>query len=156
MTKMSPASEKEFEELAAYVNFYATHVWHVPPEAREHPSHFLSPVPGKITKSQLLAGLRQAANDTVEDAARLTAKEIAEMDEACRANGVLTLSEVRRRFSRQYGSVLKKQRISNDTEYYLVAGIVNDASSGLSSEERHLLERLAQAYEEVAGNSNGQ
>jgi hypothetical protein len=152
---MSQANEKEFEELASYVNFYATHVWQVPPSAHEHPSHFLTPVPGKVTKSQLLAGLRQAANDTVEDAAHLTAEEIAALDEACRANDVLTLSEVRRRFSRQYGSVLKKQRISNETEYYLVVGIINDLTSHLSNEERNLIEQLAHAYEEGAGQSKG-
>jgi hypothetical protein len=149
MKKMSQANEKEFEELASYVNFYATHVWHVPSDAREHPSHFLTPVPGKVTKSQLLAGLRQAANDTVEDAAHLTAEEITALDDACRANDVLTLSEVRRRFSRQYGSVLKKQRISNDTEYYLVVGIINDLTIRLSNDERSMLEQLAQAYEET-------
>ncbi|WUR14551.1 hypothetical protein E7V67_005450 [[Empedobacter] haloabium] len=155
MRKLSPENEKEFEELAKYVNFYTTHVWRVSPEAPEHPSHFLTPVPGKVTKSQLLSGLRQAANDTVEDASSFTQEQTAALDRACLANDVLTLSEVRRRFSGQYRSVLKKRRISNETEYYLVVAIITDMSSQLDDDERRLLEELAHAYEEASSKREG-
>lgn len=110
-----------------------------------------------MTKSQLLSGLRQAANDTVEDASRFTQEQTTALDRACLANNVLTLSEVRRRFSRQYRSVLKKRRISvsNETEYYLVVAIITDMSSQLDDDERRLLEELAHAYGEASSKREG-
>lgn len=149
MRKMSPANEKEFEELSSFFCFYMAHVWHMPVDASVP-----VPVRGKVTKSQLLEGLRQAANDTAADDS-LTAEAIAALDEACRANGVLTFSELRRRYSGQYRSVLKKQRISNDTEYYVMVGLVNDFSSPLSTEERSVLEGFVLAYEERAAKRSG-
>jgi hypothetical protein len=145
---MSQANETEFNELAAYIAFYATHVWRVSLDSPTHPSRFLET--DKFTKSQLLAGLRQAANDTVEDSSQYSLEQVTAFDDACKANQVLTLSEIRRRFSRKFKSILANRRISNDTDYYLVAGVINDMGSSVSNDERRLLEELAVAYEEKA------
>lgn len=145
MRKMSQANEAEFNELASYVGFFATHVWKVAIEEPSHPSHFLSS--GKFTRSQLLTGLRQAANDTIEALSSISPQQIVVLDRACRDSGVLTFTEVRRRFSRQYKSILKRQRIARDSDYYLITAIVNDMESPLSDNERRGLEALIAAYE---------
>lgn len=141
--------EREFDELASYVGFYATNVWKVPYDAPAHPSRFLAQ--GKFTKLQLLAGLRQAANDTVEDSARYSPEQVAELDRQCVANNVLTLSEVRRRYSRQYKAILKKRRITTETDYYLVVGILCDTTNSVSAEDRRVLESSVIAYEKKPG-----
>ena len=145
MRKMSQANEVEFNELASYVGFFATHVRKIAIEEPSHPSHFLSS--GKFTKSQLLTGLRQAANDTIEAFSSASPQKIMALDNACRDSGVLTFTEVRRRFSRQYKAILKRQRITRDSDYYLITGIVNDMESPLSDDERRGLEALIAAYE---------
>ena len=144
--KMSQANEVELNELIGYVPFWFSYVEKVPPDAFAHFSHALTS--GEVTKSQLLAGLRQAANDTIEASSHYSPQQVLALDEACRAHEVLTLSEVRQRFSRRYQTILKKKRIANDTDYYLIAGIVNDLGSAISEEERCQLDALVVAYEE--------
>jgi hypothetical protein len=149
MKKMSMENEREFDELASYVGFYATNVWNVPYDVPTHPSRFL--IQGKFTKSQLLVGLRQAANDTVDDSARYSPEQVAKFDRQCVTANVLTLSEVRRRYSRQYKAILKKQRITTETDYYLVVGILCDTTNSVNAEERRVLEWLVMAYEKNVG-----
>jgi len=59
-------------------------------------------------------------------------------------NKVMTLSEVRRKFSKQYQSILKRKKIKNDTEYYLVRGILADGAAGFQEERRLLATMLAE------------
>lgn len=96
---MSPENEIEFQELSAYVGFFATAVWGVPESAPQHPSHNLEVIPGKVSKSQRLAGLRQAARDTVEASQDLSAEQVAVIDSACKQRQIVTLSEIRTRYS---------------------------------------------------------
>lgn len=91
----------EFQELAAYVSFFASAVWGIPEESPLHPSHFATPVRGKIRKSQLLAGLRQAARDTLEATKNYPTEKIEPLDSACKKLQVLTLSTVRERYGRK-------------------------------------------------------
>ena len=145
---MSEEKEREFEELAAYVSFYGTHVCKIPLESSHHPSHFMTPIPGKVTKSQLLVCVRQAANDTVESTDHLLPQQVAALDSACIANNVLTFSEVRRRFWRRYKAVLKKRCINSETDYYMAVGVISDMASSISPAERYLLQDIVIAYEQ--------
>lgn len=148
MKRMSQENEREFEELTAYVSFYATHVWNIPLACPHHLSHFMTPIPGKVTKAQLLVGVRQAANDTVESAEHLLPQQITALDIACTANSVLTFSEVRRRFSSRYKAVLRKRCIRDETDYYMAVGVINDMTSAISPAERHLLQDIVVAFEQ--------
>ena len=99
MRKMSPENEREFEELAAYVSLFATVVWGIPETEPHHPSHHMGVMPGEVTKSQRLTGLRQAARDTIEASQDFTPEQVAAFDAACRDKQVIALSEVRQRYS---------------------------------------------------------
>ena len=148
MRKMSAKNEKDFAELESYVNFFATHVGKVSPDEKTHPSQFLLSHVDKFTKSQLLQGLRQAANDTLEQCSDFNQKQIDVLDNACKESGVLTFTEIRRRFSKRYRVILRKQKISNETDYYLIADLINNLNSPVSDEERVLLVEIAAAYEQ--------
>lgn len=147
MPKMSSENEQEFADLLAYVSLFATLVWGIPESAVSHPSHHMEVIPGKVSKSQRLAGLRQAANDTIEATQDFTPAQVAAVDAAFQDRKVVTLSEVRRRYWSKYKAVIKRGRIRNETEYYLVAGLVNDMGSQMGAVERDTLQSLVATFE---------
>jgi hypothetical protein len=71
---------------------------------------------------------------------------IQKLDAALNNAKLLTSSEIRRRYASTYRRILRRGNISNETEYYLVAGILADGSSQATSEERGNLEVLAATY----------
>lgn len=98
-------------------------------------------------KSKALEGLRQAANDIIEDLSGRPVEGVVALDEALRAHGIVTASEVRRRYASSYKRIVKRGSIRNDTEYYLLNGIVVDFGSGIPDDERSVLQKLLDAYE---------
>jgi hypothetical protein len=144
---MSPEREREYAELLGYVDFYATHVIGIAPEDPTHPTNVGKGFVAKFGRSKALDGLRQAVNDTVEDLASRTPEYLRNLDAALRQQGLLTFSEIRRRYARAYKRILKEGVVKTETEYYLVAGILADVSSLADSDERLLLNRLVAQYE---------
>ena len=144
---MSARNEQEFAELSAYVSLFATLVWGIPASSSSHPSHHMAVIPGKVSKSQRLSGLRQAANDTIEATQDLSPDKVAEIDAAFKDHHALTLTEARRRYWSKYKAVIKRGRIRNDTEYYLVVGVVTDMASAATEPERRALQDLVSAFE---------
>jgi hypothetical protein len=144
---MSQEREREFEELRAFVDFYATHVHGVDPASPIHVSAAVQEITVKFGRSKALVGLRQAANDTIEATSNLPPEQVAQLDNSLRAQGVLTLSEVRHRYSTAYRRILRRGSIKTETEYYLVNGIVVHNTSSLTNAERQSLEQMLAAYE---------
>jgi len=101
MAKFPEQKEQEFQELVSYVCFFATAILGIPEESPQHPRHFITPVRGKISKSQLLAGLRQAARDTLEATENYLQEKRMAVDRDCKRHQVLTLSEVTERYGRK-------------------------------------------------------
>lgn len=145
---MTPERESEYNELLGYVGLFATAVWQIDPASAIHPANVINGVVQQFGKSKALVGLRQAANDTVEETSHWNSEARAAVDEACRAAGVITLSEVTRRYSASYKRILKRGFIKNDTEYYVVNGILVDQGSAISDDERTCVQRLAEAFEQ--------
>ena len=144
---MSTAGEREYEELLAYLSFFATNVKRVDPSSPMHPANAIKGIVEQFGKSKALVGLRQATNDTVEQMQGWNVEALGILDQALRAANTLTASEVRRRYGSSFSKVVKRGSIKTETEYYLVAGIVNDLASQVSAQERLLLEHLLAAYE---------
>jgi hypothetical protein len=59
------------------------------------------------------------------------------------------LSELRRRYSSSFKRIVKRGRIQDDTEYYLLNGVVVDQSNDIDATERALLQRLLETYEQA-------
>ena len=145
--QMSEKNEWEFAELKAFLHFYNTHVRGISEDNPIHPSLVLEQIITKFGRSKALSGLRQAINDTIEETQRYNSNQVAALDQSCTENGVITLSDLRRRYWRKYKTIVEKRRIRNDTEYYLVVGILSDLSSTANKEERQLLQEFVDAYE---------
>jgi len=144
---LSPERESEFQELSGYIDFLSTHVFGLNPLDPIHPSNALNDIVKQYGKSRALQGLRQAVNDTVEQLSDKPAEYISELDAKLRAQKLVTVSEVRRRYSSAYKRILRRGHIRGETEYYLVAGIVADCSAEVEPSERSQLEQLVAAYE---------
>lgn len=144
---MSPEREREYNELHAYIDFYSTHVQEIDPNSPAHPINVCKQIVKEHGRSIALEGLRQAANDTVEDLMHQPVEYIKRLDAALHQNGLITFSEIRRRYSSSYKKILKRGNIKNKTEYYIVAGILADIESGVSEEERVFIEQLAVQYQ---------
>lgn len=147
---LSPDREREFQELLAFVSFYMTHVSGVTPTPTLSIETVCAGIIEQHGKSKALEGLRQAANDVIEELSGKRAAGVAALDEALHASGLITASEVRRRYASSYKRITKRGTIRNDTEYYLINGIVVDLASAISDEERATLQRLLDRYEVAA------
>ena len=147
---MSPDREREYAELNAYLEFYSTNVTGVDPADPVHPTNVGKRIVAEYGKSKALDGLKQAVNDTVEDLIDQPPEYIAELDASLREAGLLTFSEVRRRYASSYKRILKRGSIKNDTEYYLIAGVLADFTTSADDDERSTLGQLIAEYERSA------
>ena len=145
--QMSQEREREYAELHAYLDFHSTHVMGIDPANPIHPTNVGKRIVEKFGRSKALDGLKQAVNDTVEDLSDQPLEYIQRLDAALRERGIITFSEIRRRYASSYKRILKRGKIKTDTEYYIVAGILADFSSIASDDERGILEKLASEYE---------
>lgn len=146
-TAMTPEREREFEELLAYVGHFATVVWKVDAAAEIHPAKTIQRAVEQFGKSKVLAGLRQAANDTIEDTNNWSLEAMSDADAAFRSAGIVTVSEITRRYSANYRRIIKRGVIRSDTEYYLIHGVLIDQGNAVSGDERAHLQQLTEAYE---------
>jgi hypothetical protein len=75
--------------------------------------------------------------------------EVAEIDRACAAHGVITLSELRRRYSKKFQSILTRGKIRNEAEYYIIKGIVDGhPQEGTPLEEQSKLIGMLMDFED--------
>lgn len=95
-----------------------------------------------------LKGWRMAVNDCMEMSSHWSAERVMHTDAALRASGIVTLSEIRRRYSTRLVRILSGERIRNELDYYLAAALVGDTSSSLSEDERVRLQCMVSAFEE--------
>ncbi|OKO74252.1 hypothetical protein [Bradyrhizobium sp. NAS96.2] len=139
-------NRSEYGLLKDFFSFYV----HMRMEASppEEPQRALNNLEALENKSPRMAlqGLRQAINDCVEESWHFDPAKVAALDAELINRGIITLSELRRRYSRGYTKVLKRGRIKNDTEFYLLQNVINDPSEK-TSEERELLAKLLSDYE---------
>ena len=147
---MSAEREREYEELRAFVDFYCTSVKGLGPASPIHPTNVLKEIVLQYGKSKALEGLRQATNDILEEMSDRPMNAVAAVDSSLQSLGIVTISELRRRYASSYKRVVKRGFIRTQTEYYLVNGIVVDLTSAVTDSERSELQRFLEAYEQSA------
>ena len=143
---MLKAIDPEYATMKAFLSFYADRYLNlqtVPPEMR--PIACLEVLEKKGIK-MAHRGLRMAINDCVEASLRLDRVEVEKLDSELRRLGIVTLSELRMRYSKGYARIRKRGQIKNETEYYLVRNALEDPSEK-APDERELLEKLISDYE---------
>jgi hypothetical protein len=93
-----------------------------------------------------LAGMKMAINDCICASSHWSSGFVFAADAALRQRGILTLSEVRRRYSKGVAKILVRGRIKSEVEHYLVDGILADSACEISKEERASLEYMSESY----------
>lgn len=147
---MTPERENEYNELLNYVGFFATVVWRIDPASATHPTNVIEGIVQQFGKSKALVGLRQAANDTIGATSNWNSEARAVADASFRAAGVVTVSEIIRRYSTSYKRIVKRGFIRNETEYYVINAILVNQENAISDDELACLQRLTEGFEEKA------
>ena len=145
---MQKAADPEYATVKAFLSFYTnrySNLENLPPEKR--PIACLE-ILEKMGMKTAIRGLRQAINDCVEESFHFDHKEVERLDSELRARGIVTLSELRRRYSKAYAKIKKRARIKNDTEYYLIQNVLGDPTEK-TPEECQLLEEMINEYEGI-------
>ena len=92
-------------------------------------------------------GLAMAIGDIVEMTSDLSTGQVAAVDAALKADGIITLSEVRARFWSKIKGIRRRGQIRNEVEYYALRNIVE----ALPGEEQAEVWDLLGAYETEGG-----
>jgi hypothetical protein len=143
---MRPETNDEYSELKEFLSFYSDRYFNVgslPPEKR--PIANLKALEEKSMKAAL-NGLHQEINDCIEMSFHLDPEEVDQLDKHLRDRNIVTLSELRRRYSKRYATVVKRGQIKSDTEYYLIRNVLNDPTAKADGESE-LLQNLVADYE---------
>lgn len=137
--------DEEYQELKEFISFYAANyidVGNLPPEL--HPvaclENFEARWPSRAKK-----GLKQAVDDVLEATLHWEYSRICELDAALQDRNIVTLSELRRRFAVTYSRILNRKEIRNETEYYLIKGILDGAD--LTDGDTELLGSMMAEFE---------
>lgn len=144
---LSVAQVKEREELEAFLNFFSTHIRGILLADPVHPQNVGLGILARYGALKAFTGLKQAINDVIEATRPWSAEKVVAFNTECAARGVLTLSELRRRYSGRYKSIVQRGRLRSDTEYYLVMGVLADVSQEESDSERQQLQQMVSEYE---------
>jgi hypothetical protein len=102
----------------------------------------------KVSMARARAGLLMAVNDIVEMSLPWSPEQVVQTDREFGALGVLTLSEVRARYTRRLSRLVDRGSIRNDVEYYLAKGVLDGAPEALDGATQAKLAELVTAYEE--------
>jgi hypothetical protein len=143
---MQDVSESEYAKMKDFLSFYAER--YLKAESLPWGKQPLASLEAleKTSKKMALNGLLQAINDCVEMSFHFDHVEIEKLDSQLRSRGIVTLSELRRRYSKGYAKIVKRGQIKNETEYYLVRNVLDDPTEK-APEEREFLEKLISCYE---------
>ena len=137
----------ELNELADFLGFFVdTFVnadGHIGPEV--HPLTFVNQMMATAPK-RVLSGLKMAVGDCLESSDHWSPDKVQETDASMRAAGVVTLSEMRRRYSRRFKAILTRGKIRSEEEYYLVKAIATDTVP--PTEQAVAVRSLLAAFEE--------
>jgi hypothetical protein len=140
-------AEREFDELLAFMCFTSAKFWGFGPEHELNPAKVSQVAVDKYGKGKVLVGLRQAVHGHLDDFQEFSPAQVAELDQELRSQGIVTLTELRWRHSSQYAAIRGRGSIDNESEYYLVKGILEETGPMLRDEERELLADMARRFE---------
>jgi hypothetical protein len=145
---MPKITEADYQPLKAFfAAWWERFPCPIPLSPENHPLAVMELIEKKsMSKARL--GLGMAINDTLEMSWDLRPAEVTALDRDFSERGIITLSELRRRYSRHFRGVLKRGKIRDETEYYLVAGIIASFTADVTEDELTKLSAMVGAYED--------
>ena len=143
---MEDKSELAYAKMKEFLSFYAER--YLKADGLSLDRQPIASLEALEKKSMKLAanGLRQAINDCVEMSLHFDHTEVEKLDSQLRNRGIVTLSELRRQYSKSYAKIMRRGQIKSEIEYYLVRNVLYDPTKK-APEERKLLEELISNYE---------
>ncbi|MFD1297750.1 hypothetical protein ACFQ4Q_14045 [Lysobacter gummosus] len=113
-----------------------------------HPVNALAAIEQRFGRSRALAGLKQAINDNLEFAVDFEPDIIARIDEVLHQSGAPTLTQLLAHQSKLLRAILRRGKIRNDTEFYIVSSVLSDTSADRPESETAALGSMSLAYEQ--------
>lgn len=87
-------------------------------------------------------------NDCIEMSIDWNSEKVRSLDVELKSRGIISLTELRRQYSKQYARVIKRGYINSENEYYLLKGVLDDgASLDMTGGELDKLMLLIETYE---------
>ena len=142
-------SRTEYQELKAFLDFFSTRyteIERLPPEWR--PMACLEKLEKK-SKRMALQGLKQAVHDIVSEIPHFDPEKFKEIDAELSERNLISLSDLMRRFSKEAARIVKRGKINNETEYFLIRNMRDD-SFPVDEDKIDVLDRLIADFEEKA------
>lgn len=136
-----------FDELEKFMDLYATTVNKINPDAAYHPSNVLKKITEDHGKKNALKGLKMAVNDMVSDSFIFSHEDVKKIDDFFVANNVVSLTAMRKNFSKKYKKIIERKRIKNIEEYFLIKEISIDPAVNFEEDEKILIESLLTIFE---------
>lgn len=144
---MTVLGDREYDELKKFLKYYSGKyepaLQFLPED--QHPFACLELLE-KRSRKMASQGLLQTINDILDEKKRANPHTVSEIDSDLRQNGLVSLSELRRRFSRKYRKVLERGEIKDDAEYYMLVASAADMSTS-NLEARAMLLKMIEDYE---------
>src|SRR5436305_427351 len=109
---MKSTDEFDYARMKDFLSFYAEKYLNLeglPPDKR--PMASLDALE-KHSMKKALSALHQAIHDCVEMSFHLDHSEVEKLDSQLLSHGIVTLSELRRRYSKGYAKIMKNGRIN--------------------------------------------
>ena len=147
---ISPEKLREYDDLKRFFIHWQTHLSSYRPYAIDHPHNPINVLAGlerQLGVPRALVGLKQAVNDILEGCEDFSPKQIAGADASLAEAGAQTLTQLWHGRSRQYKAILRRGRLRDETEFYLVSSILSDTASQVPSSERERLSNMVASYE---------
>ena len=146
----SPEKQREYDELKRFFTHWQTHLVSYRVFDLDHPHHpinMLARFESELGISRALTGLKQAVNDVLEGCGDFSPEQISQADASLSRAGAPTLTQLWQRRSRQYKVILRRGRIRNDTEFYLITSILADTTLQVPVLEQEVLGKMVASYE---------
>lgn len=149
MTKHKLTLE-QYNELKKFLEFFSNRFFF---SKNATPENKLLAELAKIERTapgRAAVGLAMMINDCVEMASGWGLQKVLAIDAELKSSGIVTLSDLRRKYSRQYATVVKRGHINNDEEYYLIKGVLDGGALEIPNPEKTTLNNILDDYERSA------
>ncbi|MDZ4098028.1 MAG: hypothetical protein U1E13_04920 [Methylophilaceae bacterium] len=144
---MQEMTDQEYLRMKGFLSFFSARYFHVDGLPPEHRPIAVLEALEKKSKKIASSGLKQAINDCLEISRHMNPDDVKKIDIELRNLGTITLTELRKQYSKDYAKIIKRGKIKTETEYYLIRSIFDDNSDKIADEETGLLEKMLFDFE---------
>lgn len=135
------------QDLLNFIECYATYIYKIDRGASHHPINVYEKILAEHGEKKSASGVKAALNDMVSDSFSLSYEDVRKVDEFFVAKNILSLTFMRKFFSKKYERILRNKKIKSIEEYYLIKDILDDGHINLDDDEKSQLELLKINFE---------